>query len=116
VNDFSDMANRAGVLDRTNVDDLSDSLPLQDFTASMLMLEERFSNLEVCVCVCVLEARVPRGAACLSAARRLSHAGHDVKWARGPRAGSGRPPPWRGQCVSPGPAAPDTVCHIGAAG
>jgi hypothetical protein len=53
VNDFSDMANRAGVLDRTNVDDLSDSLPLQDFTASMLMLEERFSNLEVCVCVCV---------------------------------------------------------------
>jgi hypothetical protein len=47
------MVKRAGVLDRTNVDDLSDSLPLQDFTASMLMLEERFSKLEVCVCVCV---------------------------------------------------------------
>ena len=50
MNDFSDMVNRAGVLDRTNVDDLSDSLPLQDFTASMLMLEEHFSKLEVCVC------------------------------------------------------------------
>ena len=72
------MVNRAGVLDRTNVDDLSDSLPLQDLTARMLMLEERFSKLEVCV----LEARVPSGAACLSAARRLSHAGHDVKWAQ----------------------------------
>ena len=62
MNDFSDMVNRAGVLDRTDVDDLSDSLPLQDFTASMLMLEGRFSKLEVCVCVCVCSRRVcPRG-------------------------------------------------------
>jgi hypothetical protein len=49
ANDFSDMVNRAAVLERTDEDDLSDSLPLQDLTAKMLTLEKRISNLEVCV-------------------------------------------------------------------
>ena len=68
VHDFSDVVNRAAVLERTD----SDSLPIQDLTSRILMLAERTSNLEVCV----LEARVPSGEASFSAASRSSRAEH----------------------------------------
>jgi hypothetical protein len=72
ANDFSVIVNRAAVLERTDVDDISDSVPLQDLTAKILKLEKRVSNLEACV----IEARVPSREAHFSAAPRSSRTEH----------------------------------------
>jgi hypothetical protein len=69
VNDeFSDIVNRVAVLERTDKDDLFDRLPFQDLRARVLTLEERISELEVCVS----EVRVPSGEASVSAAYKSS--------------------------------------------
>ena len=81
-NGFSDMVTREAVLERTDKDDLSDSLPLQDLTARIVTLEERISNLELRV----FQAGVPSGEGHVSAASQSScveqHAEGDVKRAQ----------------------------------
>jgi hypothetical protein len=82
VHDFSDMVNRAAVLERTD----SDNLPIQDLTSRILTLEKaHFQPRGVCArggCahgggkLCVLQAGVPRGEASFSAAFRSSRAEH----------------------------------------
>ena len=81
-NGFSDMVTREAVLERTDKDDLSDSLPLQDLTARIVTLEERISNLELRV----FQAGVPSGEGHVSAASQSScveqHSEGDVKRAQ----------------------------------
>jgi hypothetical protein len=71
VNDASDMVNRVAI-ERTVKDDIVGRLPSQDVRARVLTLEERISELEVCVS----EVRVHSAEASLSAAYTASPPEH----------------------------------------